>query len=140
VDHFHKQLGKIMWEYVGMGRNKEGLEKALTAIRQVKEEFWKDVFIPGEMEGLNPELEKAGRVADFLELGELMAMDALNREESCGGHFREEFQTPEGEALRNDKDFMYVSAWEYKGDTNTPELHRETLDYEFIEVKQRNYK
>ncbi len=140
VDHFHKQLGKIMWDYVGMGRNKAGLEKALGMIREVKTAFWKDVRILGDVEGLNPELEKAGRVADFLELGELMAMDALNREESCGGHFREEFQTPEGEALRNDNDFMYVSAWEYKGDNSTPELHKESLEYESIEVKQRNYK
>ncbi|MBK7030265.1 MAG: fumarate reductase/succinate dehydrogenase flavoprotein subunit [Bacteroidales bacterium] len=119
VDHFHKQLGKIMWDYVGMGRNKAGLEKALGMIREVKTAFWKDVRILGDVEGLNPELEKAGRVADFLELGELMAMDALNREESCGGHFREEFQTPEGEALRNDNDFMYVAAWEYN-DNSTP--------------------
>ncbi|MBK7175447.1 MAG: fumarate reductase/succinate dehydrogenase flavoprotein subunit [Bacteroidales bacterium] len=140
VDHFHKQLGKIMWDYVGMGRNKAGLEKALGMIREVKTAFWKDVRILGDVEGLNPELEKAGRVADFLELGELMAMDALNREESCGGHFREEFQTPEGEALRNDNDFMYVAAWEYKGDNSTPELHKESLEYESIEVKQRNYK
>ena len=140
VDHFHKQLGKIMWEYVGMGRNKEGLQKALGLIREVRDEFWKDVRIPGEMEGVNTELEKAGRVADFLELGELMALDALNREESCGGHFREEYQTPEGEALRNDQDFMYVAAWEYKGDTVAPEMHKETLQYESIEVKQRNYK
>jgi succinate dehydrogenase / fumarate reductase flavoprotein subunit len=140
VDHFHKQLGKIMWEYVGMGRNKAGLTKALELIREVKAEFWKDVRIPGEVECINPELEKAGRVADFLELGELMAMDALNREESCGGHFREEYQTPEGEALRNDEEFKYVAAWEYKGDNLAPEMHKEILDYEFIELKQRNYK
>jgi succinate dehydrogenase / fumarate reductase flavoprotein subunit len=140
VDYFHKQLGKIMWEYVGMGRNKAGLQKAIEMIAKVKADFWKDVKIPGETDSLNPELEKAGRVADFLELGELMAMDALNREESCGGHFREEYQTPEGEALRNDDDFMYVSAWEYKGDDVAPELHKESLKYESIEVKQRNYK
>jgi len=140
VDHFHKQLGKIMWEYVGMGRNKAGLEKAITLIRELRNEFWKDVKIPGEVDGLNPELEKAGRVADFLELGELMAMDALNREESCGGHFREEFQTPEGEALRNDNDFMYVAAWEYLSGTGSHQLNKEALNYEFIEVKQRNYK
>lgn len=140
VDHFHKQLGKIMWEYVGMGRNKSGLEKAITLIRELKVEFWKDVKIPGEVEGINPELEKAGRVADFIELGELMAMDALNREESCGGHFREEFQTPEGEALRNDNDFMYVAAWEYLAGTGTHQLNKEGLNYESIEVKQRNYK
>jgi len=140
VDYFHKQLGKIMWEYVGMGRNKAGLQKAIEMIAKVKTNFWKDVKIPGETDSLNPELEKAGRVADFLELGELMALDALNREESCGGHFREEYQTPEGEALRNDDDFMYVSAWEYKGDNVAPELHKESLKYESIEVKQRNYK
>jgi succinate dehydrogenase / fumarate reductase flavoprotein subunit len=140
VDHFHRQLGKIMWEYVGMARNKEGLQKAITLIREVRAEFWKDVKITGENNEVNPELEKAGRVADFLELGELMAMDALNREESCGGHFREEYQTPEGEAMRNDKDFMYVAAWEYTGDGKEPILNKEPLEYEDIEVKQRNYK
>jgi succinate dehydrogenase / fumarate reductase, flavoprotein subunit len=140
VDHFHRQLGKIMWEYVGMARNKEGLQKAITLIREVKAEFWKDVKITGEFNEVNPELEKAGRVADFIELGELMAMDAMNREESCGGHFREEYQTPEGEALRNDKEFMYVAAWEFRGDEQTPVLNKEPLEYEAIEVKQRNYK
>ncbi|NVO19688.1 MAG: fumarate reductase/succinate dehydrogenase flavoprotein subunit [Bacteroidetes bacterium] len=140
ADHFHKQLGKIMWEYVGMGRNKAGLEKAVEQIRQVKADFWKDLKIPGETTELNPELEKAGRIADFLELGELMAMDALNREESCGGHFREEYQTPEGEAMRNDEKYMYVAAWEFKGENSVPEMHKEALKYESIEVKQRNYK
>jgi succinate dehydrogenase / fumarate reductase flavoprotein subunit len=140
VDHFHRLLGKIMWEYVGMARNKEGLEKAIKLIRELKVEFWKDVKITGENNELNPELEKAGRVADFIELGELMAMDALNREESCGGHFREEYQTPEGEALRNDADYMYVAAWEYQGDGKEPKLNKEALEYEAIEVKQRNYK
>ncbi len=140
VDQFHRQLGKIMWEYVGMARNKEGLQKAITLIREERAEFWKDVKIPGENNEVNPELEKAGRVADFLELGELMAMDALNREESCGGHFREEYQTPEGEALRNDDEFMYVAAWEYTGDGKEPLLNKEPLKYEAIEVKQRNYK
>jgi succinate dehydrogenase / fumarate reductase flavoprotein subunit len=140
VDHFHRLLGKIMWEYVGMARNKEGLQKAITLIRELKVEFWKDVKITGENNEVNPELEKAGRVADFIELGELMAIDALNREESCGGHFREEYQTPEGEALRNDKDFMYAAAWEYLGDDKEPKLNKETLEYEAIEVKQRNYK
>jgi len=140
VDHFHRQLGKIMWEYVGMARNKEGLQKAITLIREVRAEFWKDVKITGENNEVNPELEKAGRVADFLELGELMAMDALNREESCGGHFREEYQTPEGEALRNDDQYMYVAAWEYSGDDKAPVLNKEPLEYEAIEVKQRNYK
>ncbi len=140
VDHFHRQLGKIMWEHVGMARNKKGLQEAITMIREVRADFWKDVKITGEFEEVNPELEKAGRVADFLELGELMAIDALNREESCGGHFREEYQTPEGEALRNDDDFMYVAAWEYAGDDKTPVLNKEPLEYEAIEVKQRNYK
>jgi len=140
VDHFHRQLGKIMWEYVGMARTREGLQKAITLIREVRAEFWKDVRITGEFNEVNPELEKAGRVADFLELGELMAMDALNREESCGGHFREEYQTPEGEALRNDDAFMYVAAWEYAGEDKTPVLNKEPLEYEAIEVKQRNYK
>jgi succinate dehydrogenase / fumarate reductase, flavoprotein subunit len=140
VDTFHRELGKIMWENVGMGRNKEGLEKALKLIPELRAEFWKDVRIPGTNDELNPELQKATRLADFLELGELIARDALEREESCGGHFREEYQTPEGEALRNDKDYAYVSAWEYKGPDKTPELHKEKLNYEFIEVKQRNYK
>lgn len=140
VDFFHKKLGLIMWEYVGMARNKEGLEKAISQIQALREEFWKDVKVPGSQKGVNVELEKATRVADFLELGELIARDALNREESSGGHFRTEYQTPEGEAKRNDKDFMYVSAWEYKKDGNQPELHKEPLDYEFIEVKTRNYK
>jgi len=140
VDSFHKKLGHIMWEYVGMGRNAEGLKKAITEIRALREEFWKDVKIPGEMNEINPELEKASRVADFLELGELMARDALHRDESCGGHFREEFQTTEGEALRNDQEFMYAAAWEFTGDTQEPKLNKEVLDYEFVEVKQRNYK
>jgi succinate dehydrogenase / fumarate reductase, flavoprotein subunit len=140
VDTFHRELGKIMWENVGMGRNKAGLEKALKLIPQLREEFWKDVRIPGTNDELNPELQKATRLADFLELGELMALDALKREESCGGHFREEYQTPEGEAMRNDKDFAYVAAWEYKGPGNAPELHKEVLNYEFVELKQRNYK
>jgi succinate dehydrogenase / fumarate reductase flavoprotein subunit len=139
VDHFHKQLGKIMWEYVGMARNEAGLKKAVELIKALRAEFWKDVFVPGTIGGVNIELEKALRVADFLELGELMALDALNRNESCGGHFREEFQTEEGEALRNDDTYKYVACWEYKGN-HQHELHKEALDYEFIEVKQRNYK
>jgi succinate dehydrogenase / fumarate reductase flavoprotein subunit len=140
VDTFHKKLGWIMWEYVGMGRNKEGLEKAMVQIRELRKEFYQDVKVPGGMTGVNNELEKATRVADFLEMGELMAMDALHRRESCGGHFREEYQTEEGEALRDDKDFVYVAAWEYQGDPTKHELHKEPLDFEFIEVKQRNYK
>ncbi|MFA8301300.1 MAG: fumarate reductase/succinate dehydrogenase flavoprotein subunit [Hyphomicrobiales bacterium] len=140
VDHFHKKLGHIMWHYVGMARNKKGLEKAITMIQELRKEFWKDVRIPGTADSLNPELEKALRVADFIELGELMARDALHREESCGGHFREEYQTPEGEALRNDEDFSYVAAWEYNGIDKEPMLHKEELEFKDIEVKQRNYK
>lgn len=140
VDSFHKRLGLIMWNNVGMGRNEEGLKKAIVEIAELRKEFWKDVKIPGEVNEINPELEKAGRVADFLELGELMARDALNRNESCGGHFREEYQTPEGEALRNDNDYMYAAAWEFTGENSEPKLNREVLDYEFVEVKQRNYK
>ncbi|MEA5110740.1 Fumarate reductase flavoprotein subunit [bioreactor metagenome] len=140
VDSFHKRLGHIMWEYVGMGRNEAGLKKAIVEIAKLREEFWKDVKITGELNEINPELEKAGRVADFLELGELMARDALIRNESCGGHFREEYQTPEGEALRDDQNLMYVAAWEFTGDSAEPRLNKEALDYEFVEVKQRNYK
>ncbi len=140
VDTYHRKLGLIMWDYVGMARNKEGLEKAIKEIAELKADFWKNVRVTGTNDQVNPELEKALRVADFLELGELMARDALNRNESCGGHFREEYQTPEGEALRDDKAFTYVSAWEFKGDREEPELHKEDLKFEFIEVKQRNYK
>ena len=140
VDTLHKRLGKIMWDYVGMARNKEGLELAIDEIKNLKEDFWNSVKIPGELNDLNPELQKASRLADFFELGELMAMDALHREESCGGHFREEFQTGEGEALRNDADFTYVAAWEFKGPGKDPVLHKEALKFENIEVKQRNYK
>ena len=140
VDYFHKKLGHIMWEHVGMGRTKEGLEMAVILIRDLKKEFWSDLRVPGDMNGVNTELEKATRVADFIELGELIALDALQRNESCGGHFREEYQTPDGEALRNDNDFMFVGAWEYKGEDQAPELHKEPLVYEAIEVKQRDYK
>lgn len=139
VDQFHKELGKIMWEYVGMGRTEAGLTKAIDLIRNLKEDFWKDVRIPGTMNELNVELEKANRVADFLELGELMARDALDRNESCGGHFREEYRTEEGECRRDDENYKYVAAWEYKGDGNYL-LHKELLVYEEIEVKQRVYK
>jgi succinate dehydrogenase / fumarate reductase flavoprotein subunit len=140
VDSFHKRLGHIMWEYVGMARNEQGLKTALEEIPKLREEFWNDVRIPGGTEEYNPELEKAGRVADFLELGELMARDALNRTESCGGHFREESQTEEGEAKRDDENFAYVAAWEYKGDNQEPELHKEHLKFEAIKLVQRNYK
>ncbi|MEX0980787.1 MAG: fumarate reductase/succinate dehydrogenase flavoprotein subunit [Bacteroidales bacterium] len=140
VDTFHKKLGKIMWDHVGMARNREGLQKAIQEIKTLREEFYKDLLIPGKDDDLNPELQKATRLADFLELGELMAMDALQREESCGGHFREEYQTDEGEAMRNDKDFTYVAAWMYKGENDTPEMIKEPLVFETVEVKQRNYK
>ncbi|MEE4255695.1 MAG: fumarate reductase/succinate dehydrogenase flavoprotein subunit [Bacteroidales bacterium] len=140
VDTFHKKLGLIMWDHVGMARNKEGLEEAIHMIQDLRDEFWKDVRIPGSIDELNTELDKAMRVADFLELGELMARDALDRNESCGGHFREEYQTEEGEALRDDQNFTFVSAWEYKGPGKDPEMHKEALVYENIEVKQRNYK
>lgn len=140
VDSIHKRLGHIMWDYVGMARNKEGLEKAIIEIKKLRKEFWESVSVPGEKTGMNVELEKALRLADFLELGELMARDALDRNESCGGHFREEYKTEEGEAMRDDKNYMYVSAWEYKGSDNEPVLHKEPLIYENIEVKQRNYK
>ena len=140
VDTFHKKLGRIMWDYVGMGRTKEGLEKAIKMIQEIRSEFWKDVKIPGDLNGKNAELEKAWRLADYLELGELMARDALVREESCGGHFREEYQTPDAEALRDDEKFMFVGAWEFTGVDKEPVLHKEPLNYEYIEVKTRNYK
>lgn len=139
VDYFHKKLGLIMWNKCGMARNEAGLKEAIAEIRALREEFWKDVRVPGEANGMNPELEKAGRVADFLELGELMCMDALNRNESCGGHFREEYQTEEGEALRDDENFAYVAAWENKGNHEW-ELHKEELKYENIKIAQRSYK
>lgn len=139
VDSFHKEFGLQLWDAVGMARNKADLEKAIGKFKEMREAFWKDIKIPGDVDELNPELEKAGRVADFIEIGELMARDALMREESCGGHFRKEHQTEEGEAKRNDKDYMFVGAWEYKGDKD-PELHKEALDYQDIVVAQRNYK
>jgi succinate dehydrogenase / fumarate reductase flavoprotein subunit len=123
-----------------MSRNAEGLKEALGEIRQIREEFYKDVFVPGTMDSFNPELEKAGRVADFLELGELFAKDALDRTESCGGHFREESQTEEGEALRDDEKFAFVSAWEWTGDPGKSNLHKEDLTFNDIELKQRSYK
>ncbi len=140
VDHFHKKLGKIMWDYVGMSRDEAGLKSAITEIRALREEFWKDVRVLGEGEELNQSLEKAGRVADFLELGELLASDALNRRESCGGHFREESQTEDNEAKRDDENFSYVSAWEYKGEGVEPELHKEELTFEYCKPSQRSYK
>ena len=141
VDHFHKRLGLIMWNKVGMSRNETGLKSAIEEIKVLKEEFYKDVFIPGESNEMNAELEKAMRVADLLELGQLMAVDALNRNESCGGHFREEYQDEEGETLRDDKKFKYVSAWEYKdGEATNSALHKEDLKYEAIKIAERNYK
>jgi succinate dehydrogenase / fumarate reductase, flavoprotein subunit len=140
VDYFHKKLGHVMWDYVGMSRNEEGLKKALQMIREIREEFWKDVKIPGDLDNLNPELEKAGRVADFFDIGELMAMDALDRKESCGGHFREESVTEDGEAKRNDEQFTYVSCWEYKGEGQEPLLHKEDLVFENVKLTQRSYK
>ena len=124
VESLHKRLGKIMWDKCGMARNAQGLKEAIKEIQQLKKEFWSDVKIPGDINEMNPELDKAGRVADFIELGELMCIDALQRNESCGGHFREEYQTAEGEALRDDANYMYVSAWEYK-DEHEWELHKE---------------
>ena len=139
VDYFHKKLGKIMWNKCGMARTKETLKEAIDDISSLRKEFYKDVKVPGSSDQFNEELAKAGRVSDFLELGELFAKDALQREESCGGHFREEYQTPEGEAKRR-KEFQYVSAWEYKGEPKDAELHKEELIYHNIEVKERSYK
>ncbi|MGV6828380.1 MAG: fumarate reductase/succinate dehydrogenase flavoprotein subunit [Flavobacteriales bacterium] len=144
VDYFHKRLGKVMWDKVGMARNEQGLKEAMKEIKAIREEFWKDVKVPGTANEFNQELEKAGRVADFLELGELFAKDALNRNESCGGHYREESVVQEGEqkgeALRDDENFKYVAAWEYKGDPADAVLHKEYLEFKDIELKQRSYK
>ncbi len=137
---FHKRLGKIMWDYAGMTRNEEGLKKALVLIRELQEEFWKDLNIPGTANELNQELEKAGRVADYFELTQLLITDALNRKESCGAHFREEYQTPDGEAMRNDAEYAYVAAWEYAGEGKPPVLHKEELKFEEVEMKVRSYK
>ncbi|BBE17829.1 succinate dehydrogenase flavoprotein subunit [Aquipluma nitroreducens] len=140
VDSLHKELGLVMWDFVGMARNKAGLQNAIEKIAAIKKEFWTNVRIPGNITGMNIELEKASRLADFIVIGDLMARDALNREESCGGHFREEYQTPEGEALRQDDKFAYVGCWEYKGNDVEPELHKEELVYESVSMVQRNYK
>ena len=140
VDDIHKKLGHIMWENVGMARTKESLEKAIAEIRALRAEFWKDVKVVGKADDFNVELEKAIRLADYLELGELMALDALNREESCGGHFRSEHQTEEGEAKRDDEKFVYAAVWEYKGMDQEPELTKEPLNFEFVHPAQRNYK
>ncbi|MCC7233454.1 MAG: fumarate reductase/succinate dehydrogenase flavoprotein subunit [Bacteroidia bacterium] len=140
VEELHKKLGKILWEYCGMARNEQGLNKALAEIKLLKEEFWKEVKIPGGTNEFNPELDKAGRVADFIELGELMVLDALHRKESCGCHFREESQTAEGEAKRDDNTFSYVAAWEFKGDGSEPALNKEALEFEVVHLAQRSYK
>ncbi|MBR5855808.1 MAG: fumarate reductase/succinate dehydrogenase flavoprotein subunit [Bacteroidales bacterium] len=140
VDEIHKELGLIMWDYVGMARNEAGLKKAIGLIKDLKKEFWSNVYVAGENGEFNQELEKALRLADFLEMGELMAIDALHRKESCGGHFREEMQTEDGETKRDDENFMYVAAWEYKGEDVEPELHKEALNYEFVKPSTRNYK
>jgi succinate dehydrogenase / fumarate reductase flavoprotein subunit len=140
VDYFHKRLGKIMWDKVGMARNVQGLKEAQAEIAEIREEFYKEVLIPGTADSFNPELAKALRVADFLELGELFAKDALHRNESCGGHFREEYQTEDGEALRDDENFAYVAAWEYKGKPSDAVLHKEELKFENVKLVQRSYK
>jgi len=139
VDSLHQRLGKIMWDYCGMARNKEGLEKARKMVKELKEEFWQNLVVPGTDDGYNPELQKAWRLADFMELGELMIEDALQREESCGGHFREEYQTEDGEALRDDEKFAYVAAWDYKGYNQSEEMHKEDLNFEYVELKTRSY-
>jgi succinate dehydrogenase / fumarate reductase flavoprotein subunit len=140
VASFHRELGRVMWEYCGMARDAAGLKKAMELIPQLRDEFWRDVTIPGSGGELNQTLEHAGRVADFLELGELMCLDALHREESCGGHFRIEHQTPDGEALRDDEHFAYVAAWEYAGEGRPPVLNKEPLVFENIKLSQRSYK
>jgi len=140
VDSFHRELGSLLWENCGMGRTAAGLEHAIEAIPELRARFWKEVRVLGDADELNHSLEKAGRVADFLELAELLCRDALHREESCGGHFREEHQTPEGEAKRNDEKFTYVAAWEWKGEGNAPALHREPLTFDYVKPSQRSYK
>ena len=140
VDSYHRELGKILWEDCGMARTRAGLEKAIGQIRELRLDFWQNVRILGSGEEINQSLEKAGRVGDFLELGELMCLDARDREESCGGHFREEHQTPDGEALRNDQDFSYAAAWEYAGQDVPPVMHKEPLAFEYVHPSQRSYK
>jgi succinate dehydrogenase / fumarate reductase, flavoprotein subunit len=140
VDSFHRELGKIVWDYCGMSRTAEGLESAIGQIRTLQEEYWKNVNVPGSGDDLNQSLEKAGRVADFFELAELMCIDALNRNESCGGHFREEYQTPEGEAQRDDEHYSYVAAWDYRGPGNAPTVTKEPLEFHYVHPSQRSYK
>lgn len=140
ADSIHRELGLVMWDFVGMARNKEGLQHALERIQEIRKEFWSNIYVPGKADDVNIELEKALRVADFIEIGELMARDALMREESCGGHFREEYQTEEGEALRNDDAYSFASCWKFNGEGEAPELFKESLEYEFVKRQQRNYK
>ncbi len=140
VDSFHRELGKVMWDYCGMARTAQGLQLAMKQIRALREEFWQNVTIPGSGDDLNQSLEKAGRVADFLELAELMCIDAQERNESCGGHFREEYQTPDGEAQRDDEHYSYVAAWGYCGAGNPPELTKEPLEFHYVHPSQRSYK
>jgi succinate dehydrogenase / fumarate reductase flavoprotein subunit len=140
VRQFHRQLGHVMWDYVGMARTAEGLKEALQKIRALRSEFWHDVVVPGDKNNLNPMLDYAGRVADYLEFGELLTLDALHRNESCGGHFREEFQTPDGEALRDDERYSYVAAWEFTGVGSEPTLHKEPLAFDEVHPSQRSYK
>jgi succinate dehydrogenase / fumarate reductase flavoprotein subunit len=140
VDSFHRQLGKIVWDYCGMSRTAEGLSTAIDQIRELRDEYWQNVNVPGSAEDVNQSLEKAGRVADFFELAELMCVDARERNESCGGHFREEYQTPDGEAQRDDEHFSYVAAWGYRGPGNAPDLVKEPLQFEYVHPSQRSYK
>ena len=140
VDSFHRELGLLMWDHCGMGRNEAGLRKALERIPELRAEFWDSVIVPGVNASLNQSLEKAGRLADFFELAELMCLDALHRQESCGGHFREEYQTPDGEAARDDDNFSYVAGWEWKGEGKAPTLHKEPLTFDYVHPSQRSYK
>ncbi|HET7347148.1 MAG TPA: FAD-binding protein, partial [Acidobacteriaceae bacterium] len=140
VDSFHRELGKILWDDCGMSRNAKDLEEAIGRIRALREEYWQNVTVPGSGDDLNQSLEKAGRVADFMELGELMCIDALHRNESCGGHFREEYQTPDGEAQRDDDQYSYVAAWGYTGPNSPPELNKEPLEFQYVHPSQRSYK
>ncbi len=140
VDYYHRELGKVVWEYCGMARDEAGLKKALELIPQIRAEFWENVRVPGDEKDLNQSLEMAGRVADFMDIGELMVLDALHRAESAGGHFRLESQTEEGEALRDDENFSYSAAWEYTGDDSLPVLHKEPLEFKYVPLSQRSYK
>jgi succinate dehydrogenase / fumarate reductase, flavoprotein subunit len=140
VDSFHRELGKLVWDYCGMARTAEGLEHARGRIVELREQYWRDVNVPGSSDDLNQSLEKASRVGDFFELAELMCIDARERNESCGGHFREEYQTPEGEALRDDEHYSYAAAWEFRGAGNQPALHKEPLEFHYVHPSQRSYK